>query len=52
MQSAWSWLPVSAVIEMTAVTVFALNLFVTFVKKPPFPAILSRNGGNLAAAMD
>ena len=28
--SAWSWLPVSAVIEMAAVTVFALNLVLTF----------------------
>ena len=30
LESAWSWLPVSAVVEMTAVTVFALNLFLTF----------------------
>jgi len=28
--SAWSWLPVSAVVEMAAVTVFALNLVLTF----------------------
>jgi len=27
---AWSWLPVSAVVEMTAVTVFAINLLCTF----------------------
>jgi hypothetical protein len=27
---AWSWLPVSAVIEMTAVTAFAVNLAITF----------------------
>jgi hypothetical protein len=33
--SAWSWLPVSAIIEMTAVTTFAANLFVTFVQRPP-----------------
>jgi uncharacterized protein involved in response to NO len=33
--SAWSWLPVSAVTEMTAVTVFAANLFVTFAQRPP-----------------
>lgn len=32
--SAWSWLPVSAVIEMTAVTVFALNLGLTFTRAP------------------
>lgn len=37
LQSAWSWLPVSALIEMSAVTLFALNLFVTFIKKPPSP---------------
>lgn len=34
-QSAWSWLPVSAVIEMTAVTVFAINILATFASKPP-----------------
>ena len=37
LQSAWSWLPVSALIEMSAVTLFALNLFATFIKKPPSP---------------
>jgi uncharacterized protein involved in response to NO len=31
---AWSWLPVSAVIEMTAVTIFAINLLVTFMSRP------------------
>jgi len=31
---AWSVLPVSAVIELTAVTVFALNLAVTFLRPP------------------
>jgi uncharacterized protein involved in response to NO len=30
----WSWLPVSAVTEMTAVTIFAANLLVTFVRRP------------------
>ena len=30
---AWSWLPVSAVTEMTAVTVFAANLLLTFVHR-------------------
>jgi hypothetical protein len=34
-RSAWSWLPVSAVIEMTAVTLFAINLFATFARQPP-----------------
>lgn len=32
--SAWRWLPVSAVIELSAVTIFALNLFCTFVFRP------------------
>ena len=32
--SAWSWLPVSAIIEMTAVTVFAVNMGVTFTRPP------------------
>jgi hypothetical protein len=40
LQLAWAWLPLFAVTEMTAVTVFALNLFATFVKKPPSPPIL------------
>ena len=33
--SAWSWLPLSAIFEMTAVTIFAINLFFTFASKPP-----------------
>lgn len=32
--SAWVWLPVSAVTEMTAVTIFAANLLVTFARRP------------------
>jgi hypothetical protein len=32
---AWSWLSVSALTEMTAVTLFAVNLFATFAKRPP-----------------
>jgi uncharacterized protein involved in response to NO len=32
---AWSWLPVSAVMEMTAVTIFAANLLGTFLSRPP-----------------
>jgi hypothetical protein len=31
---AWGWLPVSAVIELTAVAVFALNMGVTFARRP------------------
>lgn len=32
---AWSFLPVSAITEMTAVTIFALNLIATFNSRPP-----------------
>jgi len=32
---AWSWLPVSALTEMAAVTVFAVNLICTFHRRPP-----------------
>jgi len=32
---AWSWLPVSAITEMTAVSVFAVNLLLTFMSTPP-----------------
>ena len=35
LSSAWSWLPASAICEMTAVTVFAINLVVTFARKAP-----------------
>ncbi|MGC2193088.1 MAG: hypothetical protein WA628_00325 [Terriglobales bacterium] len=34
-RSAWSWLPVSAIAEMAAVTLFATNLLATFVQHPP-----------------
>jgi hypothetical protein len=33
--SAWTWLPVSAVLEMAAVVTFALNLFGSFLTSPP-----------------
>ena len=33
---AWSWLPVSAITEMTAVTLFAANLFATLYAAPAF----------------
>ena len=33
--SAWAWLPVSAVMEMTAVTIFAVNLVLTFTSSRP-----------------
>lgn len=38
LSSAWSWLPISAITEMTAVTLFALNLLFTFAR-PRQPAI-------------
>jgi len=31
---AWAWLPVSAITEMTAVTLFAANLVMTFARVP------------------
>ena len=34
-RSAWTWLPVSAITEMTAVTLFAINLLATFSRRPP-----------------
>jgi uncharacterized protein involved in response to NO len=34
-RSAWSWLPVSAITEMTAVTLFAVNLLATFARRSP-----------------
>lgn len=34
-RSAWAWLPVSAITEMTAVTIFAVNLLATFARRPP-----------------
>ena len=51
LQSAWTWLPVSAVTEMTAVSVFAFNLFATFVKRPPSPLILKMRAENAATTI-
>jgi hypothetical protein len=34
-QFAWKWLPASAVCELTAVTLFAVNMCATFLSKPP-----------------
>ena len=44
----WPVLPVSAVIEMTAMTLFAANLFVTFGQTPPHLKGLPGNGGGSA----
>jgi hypothetical protein len=38
---AWSWLPYSAVLELSAVTLFAVNLIVTFLHHPPVQARLT-----------
>lgn len=43
--SAWSWLSVSALTEMTAVTLFALNLWATFIKRPPSAITDARAAG-------
>ena len=40
MASAWNLLPVSAILEMGAVTLFALNLLVTLLSRPPHEARL------------
>jgi hypothetical protein len=40
--SAWSWLPFSAVIELIAVTLFAINMAVTFVQPAPPVAFASK----------
>jgi uncharacterized protein involved in response to NO len=41
---AWKWLPVSAVIEMTAVTLFAVNMVISFVQPaPPTACALETN---------
>ena len=36
---AWAILPISAITELTAVTVFALNMSITLVLPPPAPAV-------------
>ena len=35
-------LPISAVTELTAVTLFALNLGITLLLPPPYPAVLAQ----------
>jgi len=40
LQAAWRILPISAITELTAVTLFALNLGITLVLPPPYPAVL------------
>jgi hypothetical protein len=38
-RAAWQILPISAVTELTAVTLFAMNLGITLVLPPPYPAV-------------
>lgn len=38
---AWHWLPVSAVMELTAITVFAINLAATMLSTPPSARLVS-----------
>jgi len=39
--AAWKWLPYSALLELTAVTLFAINLIATFLSDPPSLQALS-----------
>lgn len=43
--AAWSWLPVSAVTEMTAVTIFAVNLLATFAVRPQVQVLVGIERG-------
>jgi len=47
---AWSWLPVSAIIEMTAVTLFAVNLTLTFACRPVSEGVAAPAAPNAARA--
>jgi hypothetical protein len=47
LQSAWQWLPVSAVTELTAVTVFAVNMVATFCTKPPSAGVVKATEGQV-----
>lgn len=41
---AWRWLPLSAVIELTAVTLFATNMTATFLSRPPSARFVNITG--------
>ena len=43
LHAAWVLLPISALTELTAVTLFALNLGITLVLPPPYPAVLPQS---------
>jgi uncharacterized protein involved in response to NO len=42
LKAAWTILPISAMTELTAVTLFALNLGITLWLPPPYPAVLTQ----------
>jgi uncharacterized protein involved in response to NO len=42
LHGAWSWLPVSAIIELSAVTIFATNMAATFAQPAPPVASTSK----------
>jgi len=42
LNAAWLWLPYSAVLELLAVTLFAVNLIMTFNQKPASQARLAQ----------
>jgi uncharacterized protein involved in response to NO len=43
LHTAWTILPISAMTELTAVTLFALNLGITLLLPPPYPAVLTQS---------
>jgi hypothetical protein len=45
LNAAWLWLPYSAVLELFAVTLFAVNLIMTFTQKPALQARLAQIRG-------
>ena len=47
LRQAWAVLPVSAVLELTAVTFFAANLVITFLRPPAHQASRSRGAADL-----
>ena len=43
LQAGWTILPISAMTELTAVTLSALNLGITLLLPPPYPAVLTQS---------
>ena len=44
--AAWAWLPYSAILELSAVTLFAANLMITFLQPPVAPQSAGPQGGS------